>query len=263
MSVRMLEGKTVIVSGVGPGLGRETAMVAAREGANIVLAARSEDKLASVAADVEAAGAKVIFKRTDIGDVDDIAALVQVAVDTFGGIDALVNNAAFEATFGGLESTPPSDFEKAIQTNLFGTLNLTRAALPHLKTARGAIVFVGSQTMFKPPPEALQIAYAASKGALLGASRHLAIEAGAFGVRVNTVAPGWMWGPPVEFFVNMTAEQQKSTKEDVIAHLTAPLAMDFFATDGDVAEVIGFFASERAKGVTGQVIMVNAGEFMS
>jgi NAD(P)-dependent dehydrogenase (short-subunit alcohol dehydrogenase family) len=205
----------------------------------------------------------VAYRRTDIGNPDDVTALVEVAVDTFGGIDALVNNAAFEATFGGLESTPDSHFQQAIQTNLFATLNLTRAALPHLKTARGAIVFVGSQTMFKPPPEALQIAYAASKGALLGASRHLAIEAGAFGVRVNTVAPGWMWGPPVESFVNRTAEQQKSSAEAVIAHLTAPLAMDFFATDGDVAEVIGFFASPRAKGVTGQVIMVNAGEFMS
>jgi NAD(P)-dependent dehydrogenase (short-subunit alcohol dehydrogenase family) len=263
MSAGMLEGKTVIVSGVGQGLGRETALVAAREGANVVLAARSEDKLAAVAAEVEEAGAKVVHRRTDIGDRDDVAALVGAAVDTFGGIDALVNNAAFEATFGGLESTPESDFQQAIQTNLFATLDLTRTALPYLKAARGAVVFVGSQTMFKPPPEALQIAYAASKGALLGASRHLAIEVGAFGVRVNTVAPGWMWGPPVEFFVNMTAEQQNVAPEQVIAHLTAPLALDFFASDGDVAEVIGFFASPRAKGVTGQVIMVNAGEFMS
>jgi NAD(P)-dependent dehydrogenase (short-subunit alcohol dehydrogenase family) len=259
----MLEGKTVIISGVGPGLGRETALVAAREGANVVLGARSEDKLAGVAAEVQAAGAKVVHKRTDIGDPDDRAGLIAAAVDAFGRVDALVNNAAFEATFGGLEATPDSDFQQAIQTNLFATLGLTRAAIPHLKQTRGAVVFVGSQTMFKPPPEALQIAYAASKGALLGASRHLAIEVGAFGIRVNTVAPGWMWGPPVEFFVNMTAEQQKATPEEVIAHLTTPLAMDFFATDGDVAEVIGFFASERAKGVTGQTIMVNAGEFMT
>jgi NAD(P)-dependent dehydrogenase (short-subunit alcohol dehydrogenase family) len=262
MAEGMFEGKTVIISGVGPGLGRETAMVAAREGANVVLAARSEDKLAAVAADVEATGAKVIHRRTDIGVPEDRAALVAAAVDTFGGIDALVNNAAFEATFGGLEATPESDFEKAIQTNLLSTLGLTREALPHLKASRGAIVFVGSQTMFKPPPESMQIAYAASKGALLGASRHLAIEVGSAGVRVNTVAPGWMWGPPVEFFVNYTAEQQKTSPEEVIKHLTAPMAMDFFATDGDVAEVIGFFASSRAKGVTGQTIMVNAGETM-
>lgn len=263
MTEGMLEGKTVIVSGVGPGLGRETALVAAREGANLVLGARSEEKLAAVAADVEAAGAKVAYRPTDIGNSDDAAALIATAVDTFGGIDALVNNAAFEATFGGLEATPDADFQQAISTNLLGTLGLTRLALPHLKTSRGAVVIVGSQTMFKPPPEALQIAYAASKGALLGASRHLAMEVGKFGIRVNTVAPGWMWGPPVEFFVNMTAEQQSTTPEAVIAHLTTPLAMDFFATDGDVAEVIGFFASSRAKGVTGQVIMVNAGEFMS
>ncbi len=265
MSEGMLAGKTVIISGVGPGLGRESALVAAREGANLVLGARSEDKLSAVAADVEAAGGaggKVAIKRTDIGNPDDRAALIATAVDTFGGLDALVNNAAFEASFGGLEATPEDDFRKAIETNLYATLGLTRDALPHLKQSRGAVVFVGSQTMFKPPPEALQIAYAASKGALLGASRHLAMEVGKFGIRVNTVAPGWMWGPPVEFFVNYTAEQQNSTPEAVIEHLTTPFALDFFATDDDVAEVIGFFASPRAKGVTGQVIMVNAGEFM-
>jgi NAD(P)-dependent dehydrogenase (short-subunit alcohol dehydrogenase family) len=263
MSAGMFEGKTVIVSGVGPGLGRETALVVAREGGNVVIGARSEDKLASVAADVEAAGGKVVAQRTDIGVAADREALIAAAVDTFGGLDALVNNAAFEASFGGLEATPDEDFQKAIETNLYATLALTRLALPHLKTSRGAVVMVGSQTMFKPPPEALQIAYAASKGALLGASRHLAMEVGRFGVQVNTVAPGWMWGPPVEFFVNYTAEQQKQTTEEVVTHLTSAMAMDFFATDGDVAEVIGFFASGRAKGVTGQAIMVNAGEFMS
>jgi NAD(P)-dependent dehydrogenase (short-subunit alcohol dehydrogenase family) len=259
----MFAGKTVIVSGVGPGLGRETALVAAREGANLVLAARSEDKLAGVAADVEAAGGKVVVKRTDIGVAADREALIATAIDSFGGIDALVNNAAFEASFGGLEATPDSDFEQAIATNLIGTLGLTRLAIPHLKTSRGAIVMVGSQTMFKPPPEALQIAYAASKGALLGASRHLAMEVGAFGIRVNTVAPGWMWGPPVEYYMGYLAEQQQVTRDEVIATMTKPLAMDFFATDGDVAEVISFFASSRGKGVTGQVIMVNGGEHMA
>lgn len=262
MSEGMFAGKTVIVSGVGPGLGRETALVAAREGANLVIAARSEDKLAAVAADVEAAGAKVVAKRTDIGVAADREALIAAAVDAFGGIDALVNNAAFEASFGGLEATPDSDFEQAIATNLLGTLGLTRLAIPHLKATRGGIVMVGSQTMFKPPPEALQIAYAASKGALLGASRHLAMEVGAFGIQVNTVAPGWMWGPPVEYYMGYLAEQQNLSRDEVIATMTKPLAMDFFATDGDVAEVIGFFASSRAKGVTGQVIMVNGGEHM-
>ena len=259
----MFEGKTVIVSGVGPGLGRETALVIAREGGNLVIAARSEDKLAAVAKDVQGLGAKVVAKRTDIGVPEEREALVQTAIDTFGQLDGLVNNAAFEASFGGLEATPDADFRAAIETNLYATLGLTRTAMPHLKATRGAVVMVGSQTMFHPPQAALQIAYAASKGALLGASRHLAADVGRDGVRVNTVAPGWMWGPPVEGFVNHTAQQQGSTAEAVIASLTAPFALDFFATDGDVAEVIGFFVSPRAKGVTGQTIMVNAGEFMS
>jgi NAD(P)-dependent dehydrogenase (short-subunit alcohol dehydrogenase family) len=89
------------------------------------------------------------------------------------------------------------------------------------------------------------------------------MEVGAFGIRVNTVAPGWMWGPPVEYYMGYLAEQQQVTRDEVIATMTKPLAMDFFATDGDVAEVISFFASSRGKGVTGQVIMVNGGEHMA
>ena len=258
----MLQGKTVIVSGAGPGLGRETALVAAREGANVVLGARRQDNLESIAADVRAAGAKASYARCDITDKAQVQALVDTAAGEFGGIDAVINCAALDSIFGGLETTDEADWRATIETNLFGTMNVLRSALPHLKASRGAVVNVGSQTMYFPPAQAQQVAYSSSKGALLGATRHLTREFGAAGIRINTVVPGWMWGPPVEMFVQMSAKARGVPESEVLAEMSAMMPLGRLATDGDVAEVIAFFASERAAGVTGQSILVNGGEFM-
>src|SRR5438309_7739960 len=106
------------------------------------------------------------------------------------------------------------------------------------------------------------MAYAASKSALTGAMRHLANEVGGDGVRVNEIAPGWMWGPPVEGYVNMVAQQRGVGQDAVLGELTATMPLRRMATDGEVAETIVFFASPRAGGITGQTLLVNAGEIM-
>jgi NAD(P)-dependent dehydrogenase (short-subunit alcohol dehydrogenase family) len=104
--------------------------------------------------------------------------------------------------------------------------------------------------------------YASSKSALTGAMRHLAGEVGPDGVRVNEVAPGWMWGPPVEGYVKFTAQHRGVAEEVVLGELTARMPLRRMATDGEVAEAIVFFASDRAAGITGQTLLVNAGEIV-
>lgn len=258
-----LDGKTVIISGVGPGLGRETALVAFREGANVVLGARTEAMLKSVADEVDPTGARVAYEVTDITDEGDCRRLVETATARFGRVDALVNCAALDTVFGGLDTAGDfSQWQATFDVNLFGTLQMTRAALPALREHGGAVVFVSSQTQHHPPPAVQQMAYAASKSALTGAMRHLAHEVGPDGVRVNEIAPGWMWGPPVEGYVGMVAQQRGATHDEVLSELTAPMALKRMATDGDVAEAIAFFASERAAGITGQTLLINAGEIM-
>jgi NAD(P)-dependent dehydrogenase (short-subunit alcohol dehydrogenase family) len=106
-----------------------------------------------------------------------------------------------------------------------------------------------------------QLAYASSKGALHAAMFHLAKELGPRKIRVNTVVPTWMWGPPVEGYVNSTAEAQGVPAEQIIAGITANMALGEIPTDGDVAEAVIFFASDRARMITAQTLMVNAGEF--
>jgi NAD(P)-dependent dehydrogenase (short-subunit alcohol dehydrogenase family) len=120
-------------------------------------------------------------------------------------------------------------------------------------------VFIGAQSMYWP--QLPQMAYAASKSALTGAMVHLAKEVGPFKIRVNTVVPSWMWGPPVEAYVKMTAEARQIAPAQVIAEITQNMPLGEIPTDGDVAEVAVFFASARARMVTAQSVLVNAGEF--
>lgn len=258
-----LDGRTIIISGVGPGLGRETALVAAREGANVVLGARTESTLESVANEVDPTGAHVAYVVTDVTRDEDCARLVDTAVARFGGVDALVNCAALDTLFGGLESAGDfSAWRATFDVNLFGSLQMTRAALGELRKSRGAVVMVSSQTQHHPPQAAPQMGYAASKSALTGAMRHLAQEVGGDGVRINEIAPGWMWGPPVETFVKMTAQGRGVDEDVVLTELTSHMPLRRMATDEEVAETIVFFASPRSAGVTGQTLLVNAGEIM-
>lgn len=256
----ILEDKTVVVSGVGPGLGREIAVAAAREGANVVIGARTQANLERVASEIDATGERVAWAATDITDPQQCRRLAATAAERFGRIDALVNCAALDTVFGGIENAKWDEWRSAIEINLFGTMQMTEAVLPYMKGAGGSIVCIGSQAMFWS--QVPQAAYAASKAALTGAIAHLAQELGPHRIRVNSVVPSWMWGPPVEGYVNSTAEAQGIEPKVIIDGITRQMPLGEIPSDGDVAEVVIFFASDRARMVTGQALLVNAGEYI-
>jgi len=258
----LLEDKVVIVSGVGPGLGREIAAAAAREGASVMMGARTEENLEAAAAEIDPTGKTAGYQVTDITDAAQATRLVDAAAERFGKVDALVNCAAFDNVFGGVQGADFDEWRTVFDTNIIGSLQVTQAAIPHLqRNGGGSIVFIGSQGMFWPPKGFFQTAYQSSKAGLLASVYHLANELGADKIRVNTVVPTWMWGPPVEGYVNMTAEAQGVPPEQVIAGITANMPLGEIPTDGDVAEAVVFFASDRARMVTAQTLMINAGEF--
>lgn len=124
------------------------------------------------------------------------------------------------------------------------------------------MVFIGTQSAVAAPSQVRQAAYAASKGALTSAMYSLARELGPYRIRVNTVLPGWMWGPPVEAFVQFTAHTEQVPEAEVLKRLSDRMALPELATDGDVADAAVFLASERARAITGQSLLVNAGELM-
>jgi NAD(P)-dependent dehydrogenase (short-subunit alcohol dehydrogenase family) len=256
-----MSGSVVLVSGVGPGLGREIAEAASREGAKVMLAARSADRLASIASAIDPSGASVAYHPTDISDPEAAAALVAATLSKFGRLDAVVHNAAVDTVMGGLQGANFADLDRVLSVNLYGTLRLTAAALDALaESGRGSVVIIGTQSSING--NFPQLFYAASKGALTSSMFHLAGEVGPRGIRVNSVLPGWMLGPPVEGFVAMEADRRGVPAEQVLTEMTAHMPLRHMATDGDVAEAAIFFASTRSKGITGQTLLVNAGEVM-
>lgn len=257
----MLDGKTVIVTGVGSGLGRECVASALREGANVVLAARTQETLEATAAELDPSGERVEVVATDVTDAAACEALVSRAMERFGSVDALIQVAAFEYVFGGLHETKDDDWRKAFETNVIGALTVLRpVAKAMLESGGGAVVLVGSQSMFKPALP--QAGYAASKGALLSTMYYLADELGADNIRCNMVVPSWMWGPPVQMFVEGTAKQKGITVEEALHEIVGDFPLQRMTEDGEVADVAMFFASDHAKAVTGQHLMVNSGEMM-
>jgi len=256
----MLDDKTVLVIGVGAGLGKEIARVAVRDGANVFLAARNAENLLTAATELDATGEHVGFQATDMGDADQLAALMTAVDDRFGGLDGLAICASYDSGMGGIEATTDKQWRATFEVNVFGTAAAVRAAYPLLKRQGGSVVFVGSQQWIYPARDVHQLAYGASKGAGVSMMYALAPELGAHRIRVNTVVPSWMWGPNVAMYVAWQAGVQGRPEEEIRAQLDAKFALPEMPTDQDVAEAVGFFLSERARSITGQTLLVNAGE---
>ena len=257
---RLLEGKTVVVVGAGEGLGGQVARLALRDGASVVLGARTESRLAALAAELDPAGERVAFQPTDLLDDADRAALVALAVERFGQLDGVAVVAAHDAVMGGLADTSDEQWRDVLETNVTATMNLVLSAADTMADG-GSIVLVGSLQGSRGG-SLMQAAYAASKGASQAAMRHVAHEVGHRGVRLNTVVPTWMWGPPVQAYVSWQAQERGLTEDEILAEICEVFPLGEMPTDADVAEMIVFLMSDRARMVTGQTIHVNAGEHM-
>lgn len=258
----ILRDKVLVVSGAGPGLGRAIARRALRDGAQVLLAARNAERIAALAQELDA-GERVAHRACDISDAAQCQALVAEAESRFGGLDALVQVAAQDAVFGGLESVSAEDWREVMEVNVIGAVQLCRAAAPALaRRGGGALVLIGSQSYAQPPPTP-QMAYAASKAALLSASLQMAQELGPQKIRVNTVVPTWMWGPPVQGYIRWQAQERGVSEQQLKAEIAARFPIGEIPADGDVAEVVVLFCSERMRMVTGQFLRVDGGERMT
>jgi len=257
----ILEGKTVLVTGVGAGLGRECAAAVIRDGANVVVGARTESVLHDVASELDPTGQRVSACVTDITDPESCEAVVEHALTRFGAVDALIQVAAYEHVWGGLFKTKFEDWRKAFDTNVIGALTLLRPVATAMKAGGGgSVVLIGSQSMFQP--QLPQAGYAASKSALLTAMYYLTDELGPDNIRCNMVIPSWMWGPPVEMLVTGRAAHEGRSEADVLHDIVGDFPLRRMTEDGEVANVAAFFASDYAKAITGQYLLVNSGELM-
>jgi NAD(P)-dependent dehydrogenase (short-subunit alcohol dehydrogenase family) len=258
----LLAGKVCVVSGVGPGLGRQAARALAAHGADLVLAARRQANLDGVAAELHRLGARAITVPTNIVDADACVHLMEAAVEEYGGVDVLVNNAFRPDVFQGFEDVDLALWRKIMDVNVFGSLQMTRAVVPHMRRrGGGSVVMVASMVARQPQPG--QGGYAISKGALLTATRVLADELGPAHVRVNAVVPGWMAGPSVDIYIDMTSKGRGVEPQVVVDELNARVPLGRIPSDEDVAGAIVFLASDLSSAMTGQALDTNGGEIFA
>lgn len=239
------EGKVVIVTGAGTGIGAGTARRFLQEGAFVVLNGRREGKLHETIAGFEAA--KSFVHPGDVSDEAYVKRLVEDTVARFGKLDVLVNNAGF-ATFGPFAQTTTEVWRKIMATDLDGVYFGVREALPHLLKTKGSIINLSSASGLGG--DWGLSAYNAAKGAVTNFTRALALEYGSRGVRINAVAPS---------FTSTDATADLEKVEAVQAAFRDRLPIGRAATPDEIAGVIAFLASEDARFVNGVILPIDGG----
>jgi NAD(P)-dependent dehydrogenase (short-subunit alcohol dehydrogenase family) len=256
----LLRDRVGIVSGIGPGVGRAVALAFAREGADVVLAARTAAALDAVAAEVRALGRRALAVPTDIAQATDCERLVEATIAEFGRVDVLVNNAFLTHPWGPIETADFETWKRMLDVNLFGSLHLSRLVLPHMRhRGGGSIVMVNTMSMRVIEPNVG--GYASSKAALLTATQTLAKEVGADKIRVNSVVPGYIWSEKMEAYFRHLAAQQGRSYEQVRDDVASRTALRRIPDSAEIADAVLFFASDLSRAVTGQALDVNAGHY--
>ena len=259
----MLDGKTLVVAGAGPGLGEEIVRIALREGACAAIGARSAERIGAIAQRLDASGARIASVACDVERDGDCERLVSLAAERFGRVDALACVAARIDVHGTLETTPLDGWRATYETNVIGTVRAIRAALPALEKQGGSIVIVGSQSEVNPAPAPGFIAYGASKAALHSATIYMAQQLGPRGIRVNRVVPSTMWTPTLAGFAQQMADAQGRSIEEIKRQFERNMPLQRMPTGAEVAEAVVFLLSERSSAITGQALFVNSGEWLA
>src|SRR3984885_12734720 len=233
---KMLDGKVVVISGVGPGLGTTLAHRCTREGADLVLAARTPERLD-----------------------DQVPNLVDASIEAYGKADVLLNNAFRVPSMKPLAGTTFQHIRDAIELSALGALRLIQGFTPALAASHGSVVNVNSMVIRHS--QAKYGAYKMAKSALLSMSQSLATELGEQGIRVNSVAPGYIWGETLQGYFNHQAGKYGTTAEQIYQTTAANSDLKRLPTEDEVASAILFMASDLSSGITGQTLDVNCGEY--
>jgi len=248
----LLEGKNAIVTGGSQGIGAAISLDLAREGANVCLTYRKHEAEArEYAEQISAMGRKSIAVQCDISAFADAERVVKEAVDTFGGLDILINNAGMN--WDGVSwKMSEEQWDRVLEVNLKGYFNFTRHTAPLFKDQKyGKIINITSINGLRG--KFGQSNYSASKAGIIGYTKAIAKELGAFGINVNAVAPGLI----------ETAMLRESEARDKIVDLAmAEIVLKRVGQPEDLANVVSFLSSDKARHITGEVIKVDGGQYI-
>ncbi|HNM12188.1 MAG TPA: SDR family oxidoreductase [Mycobacterium sp.] len=255
----MLENKVVVISGVGPALGTTLARRCAEEGADVVLAARTVERLEDVAKQVADLGRRAVAIGTDITDEGQVDNLVKQTLDAYGKVDVLINNAFKVPSMKPFANTSFEHIRETLELTVLGALRMIQGFTPALVEAKGSVVNVNSMVLRHSDPK--QGAYKMAKAALLAMSQSLASELGPQGIRVNSVLPGYIWGGTLKGYFEHQAGKYGTTVDEIYNAAAVNSDLKRLPTEDEVASAILFMASDLSSGITGQTLDVNCGEY--
>jgi NAD(P)-dependent dehydrogenase (short-subunit alcohol dehydrogenase family) len=263
-AVRDLDERVVIVAGIGPGLGRSTALACAQAGARVVVSARTTATVDALVGELQSL--HPTRSPVAVGVVGDVCvpadrqSLIDRALRAFGRIDGLVNNAFAMGPMEAIARVSSDAWRAVFEVNVFATIALSSEVAPHMIAGGGgAIVMINSQAARRAAVR--RGPYAASKAALLVAAQVLAAELGPDGVRVNSVVPGQIWGESLAAHYEGVAQRRGVDAAEVLAQVTREIPLRRISTADEIAEAVVFLLSARASAITGQSLDVNAGNW--
>jgi NAD(P)-dependent dehydrogenase (short-subunit alcohol dehydrogenase family) len=242
-----LEGKCAVITGGDSGIGRAVAIAYAREGANVLISYLNEhDDAKDTASLVEAAGRKAVLVSGDVSDPRHCREIISTAVESFGRVDILVNNAAYQMSHESLEEIPDEEWDYTFATNISAMFHLAKAAVPHMQPGSS---IVASSSVNSDMPSPTLAPYAATKAAIANFAASLAQLLGEKGIRVNSVAPGPIWTPLIP--ATMPPEKVESFGTDT------PLGRP--GQPAELAPVYVLLASDEGSYISGARIAVTGG----
>ena len=253
----MLSDVTALVTGASQGIGRQIARTFAEEGASVVLAARSDGIYET--ADLIGSDGECLPVETDVADEESVKATVEAAVEEYGGLDCVVNNAGIAGPTAPVEDVTVEEWQTTMDVNVMGMFLTVKHAAPHLRESdRGSVVNLSSISGKRPLPD--RTPYTASKMAVIGLTRTLAVELADDNVTVNAICPGATTGPRIEDVIQNQADRQGISYEEAKAKtFTDDAILGVLTEPEDVANMCAYLAGEKGKHVTAQDINVDAG----
>src|SRR6202795_298828 len=257
-----LKDKPASITGAASGIGKEIAIIFAREGARIAIADMNKAAADAAAAEIQASGGRAMGVAMDVTDEKAVNDGVAAVVAAFGGVDILVSNAGIQIVHP-LEEFTYAEWKKLMAIHVDGAFLTTRACLPHMYNSGrgGSIIYMGS--VHSKEASVLKAPYVTAKHGLIGLAKVIAKEGGAHGVRANVICPGFVRTPLVEKQIPEQAKELGISEEDVIKKIMLKETVDGeFTTVDDVAETALFLASFASNALTGQSIVVSHGWFM-
>ena len=257
-----LEGKTAIITGAASGIGKDIALVFAREGAKVAIADLDKVAADAVAAGIRASGGQAMGVAMNVTDEKAVNDGVAAVVAAFGGVDILVSNAGIQIVHP-LEEFSYDEWKKMLAIHVDGAFLTTRACLPHMyKSGRGgSVIYMGS--VHSKEASVLKAPYVTAKHGLIGLAKVVAKEGATHGVRANVICPGFVRTPLVDKQIPEQAKTLGITEEQVIKNVMLKHTVDGeFTTLQDVAETALFFAAFPSNALTGQSLVVSHGWFM-